>query len=174
MYNYDPNRMNDCLALSHVPRWSIVPHIKAQSVADHTFRVLVIARELFAHMQLPMTLDDMIEILVHDAPESRSADIPTPYKRFIKEKHGVDLGGTGSGVCTWLQDHPVAPSTRNILDAADLIEAYTFIFLNGMTVHGRFVANSLKSRIDSIPGDLGAASRQVTADILSEEGRLWA
>ena len=46
------NRLTDLLALSHVPRWSIVRHVSPQNVGDHTFRVMVIYTELMNRLNL--------------------------------------------------------------------------------------------------------------------------
>ena len=79
-----PSRLTDLLALSHVPRWNIVRHTNPQNVADHTFRTMVIYTELCRRLQFEIHVPDLLAILHHDAPESRTGDIPTPAKQRME------------------------------------------------------------------------------------------
>lgn len=67
---------------SYVDRWHIAPMHREQTVADHAYRVTIIAVEL-AHV-LGWTMDDLITIthmaLLHDADEVMTGDVPGPSK----------------------------------------------------------------------------------------------
>ena len=64
--------LTDLLALSIVPRWSIVPHVHHQSVAEHSHRVAAIYLELCAQLNLPVSVEGLTWALCHDGAESRT------------------------------------------------------------------------------------------------------
>jgi hypothetical protein len=75
------------LNLSYVPRWVIVPMMRAQSVAEHSWRVAVIASELAA--RLGLGADKQLVIIqmavYHDYEEVLTGDVPStekPYPKF--------------------------------------------------------------------------------------------
>jgi len=143
----------DALALSHVPRWVIVPHIVGQSVADHSFRTLVIFNELCDRLNLEPTVQDVFRVLYHDLGEAHSGDIPKPYKEKLDEAAGV--------VTLPLLDTPIELAAY----LADLIEAQTFIERHKYTQHGRKVAMALLQKIyDVCPADW----RSVVTDVVSQ------
>lgn len=66
--------------LNTVPRWAIVPTIKTQSVAEHTFNVMWIANWL---TQFTAGVDPhklLFDCMVHDADEAFSGDTPSTHK----------------------------------------------------------------------------------------------
>lgn len=68
--------------LSHVPRWTVVPTIRKQSVAEHTFNVLWITKYL--RSQLPSVYFDndiLSSALSHDLDEAVTGDVPAPNKQ---------------------------------------------------------------------------------------------
>jgi hypothetical protein len=86
------DRMNDLqqlrqlLTLSHVPRWGIIDTTKNQTVGEHTFRVMALAKALCfyitPHASIAVDLGVvLVEALTHDQDECESGDMPTPYKR---------------------------------------------------------------------------------------------
>lgn len=176
---YDPVRMNDCLALCHVPRWSIVPHTRHQSVAEHTFRVLVIARELAADLGIRLRSGDLLAILTHDAPESKTGDIPTPAKRAINDTVDADVIATAEYTMLPWKEFDFATDNNSLADQvfkmADMIEAYTFICRYGEGPHAKHVAGNLLNQITAVDSaSLVDAALRVIRDMESEEGRLWA
>lgn len=141
-----PNRLTDLLALSHVPRWSIVDHLKPQTVSDHVFRVMVIATELARRLELEggLHVNTYRWILEHDASECRTADIPTPAKKILGDFEEVVF-------CPWMpqMDHAVHHEQFQLFRLADIIEATTFIRRYGIGPHAFRVHKDLCRAVDS-------------------------
>lgn len=80
-----------CLRIGDVPRWSIVPMTRQQSVAEHSYNVWLITRVLYDilyptphnSMERALTLE---YALVHDLAEVVTGDIPSPAKRVIEDE----------------------------------------------------------------------------------------
>lgn len=117
-------KLTDMLALSHVPRWSIIARQMEQNVGDHTFRVLVIAVEIAERTGTPLTTTDILKVLYHDGHESWTADVPSPLKRDIE-----DSGFNMLRVVPWAKNLPLWSDidAEAVFRIADKIEAYTFI-----------------------------------------------
>lgn len=119
----NPNIAVDLLALSAIPRWTIVPRAAEQSVADHTFRVMAIVVELCRMLKMECSNTLLINALTHDATECWTGDIPGPVKRELGWGN-IDA----ARLCPWLSQLPAMTDTEaTILKAADLIEAFTWI-----------------------------------------------
>lgn len=77
----------ELLTLSHVPRWAIIDTTKAQTVADHSFRVAAICLTLVEELRkIEVTVDRetvLLGAILHDMGECKSGDIPTPYKKKL-------------------------------------------------------------------------------------------
>lgn len=161
-------RLTDMLTLSVVPRWSIVGHTRPQTVADHTFRVMAIMLELAMETKTPLSFGGLVYAMLHDAPESRTGDIPTPGKEVIGSLEDY----TKQLLPWWPDSSPVTPDERDLLRLADLIEAYTYILKWGVGPRAVRVAKSLELKIeDECPPTWLGAVRAMMVDILREEGR---
>lgn len=94
--------------LSFVPRWTIVPTVYKQNVAEHTFHVLWIY--LWLHNRFAVSKNDfyaLCRIIEHDADEAMTGDGPSPSKPF--------------------PDASDADAERCWIKIADYLEAYLFI-----------------------------------------------
>ena len=167
-------RVTDLLALSHVPRWTIVSHSRPQSVADHSFRVCVIAVELAERLGVQLSADALLACLYHDGPESRSGDIPSGAKRRIEDK----LKGSLDDLfwpSTRLKGSTVAREV-NILMLADKIEGYTFIQKWGVGPHAAEVADACHAEVTNLISKTFSGKESIiqdlVGDILTEKGRL--
>lgn len=163
-------RLTDLLALSHVPRWSIVHHVGTQSVADHTFRMMVIAVELCERLSVPITMDLLRACLTHDGPEARTGDIPSEAKRKLVQGQGDE------GFVDWdpYYFYDLLPDDqKKVLWLADKIEGFTFIAVNGVGLHANSVAPVCRDEIDKdTPLHWRITVNEVIRDIISEKGRL--
>lgn len=136
--------ITDALALSHVPRWVIVPTVRTQSVAEHSFNVAMIVQEILTRCpEVVVTHGIRREAvlwyaLVHDIDESVTGDIPGIAKRWMRSKRDIpDL----------VPDTPSAGVTLDemrIVKLADVIDAYTWIKVNGIGQHACEAAQWLK------------------------------
>lgn len=77
------DKVLQALRLSYVPRWGIVPVLRPQSVAEHTYRVMVIVRYLAKVMNMSdsLTAKVVVEALEHDFEEHATGDTPSPAKK---------------------------------------------------------------------------------------------
>lgn len=103
----------DLLHLSYVKRWVVAPTHREQSVAEHTFRVVTIARALAMHLGLsPAAIKDVVEhAIIHDQDELMTGDIPGPAK---SKQPG------------YLCDVGLMNAAQRIIKVADSIETGTF------------------------------------------------
>lgn len=139
-------RLTDLLSLSIVPRWSVVPHHGApQSVADHSFRVVVILHELAERFSIPLCATDYWYALTHDGAESVTGDIPRNYKR----DHIISVDRTERAVCPWLRDiERPSPHICDLIKVADTIEAYTWLRRWGVGPHAEVVAGHIRVQLE--------------------------
>lgn len=110
----------ELLHLSYVKRWVVAPAHREQSVAEHTFRVMVIARELSnakytderGTFGMGLTEEEVvIYAMSHDAEELLTGDIPGPMK---------------SAQAGYLRDITTMSSKQCLVKVADSIETGAF------------------------------------------------
>jgi len=127
------SRLQDLLALSIVPRWSIVPHLRAQSVAEHSFRVAAIALEIAQRLNKGVTPSSVVIernvlmwALVHDGPEAETGDIPYPIKKLLPQG---EIRRAEYAVCPWYAEWltSIHPAERIVVKVADKIEEVLFL-----------------------------------------------
>jgi 5'-deoxynucleotidase YfbR-like HD superfamily hydrolase len=112
-------------AIQQVQRWHTRSSLRAQSVAEHSHQVALLA--LFIAPET-ITMEEAQQLvylaLVHDAHEAEFGDTPYPAKHALLRK-GIDIDGV-SRQEFWQGRDPyleVPPHLRLILDAADILEA---------------------------------------------------
>ena len=78
--------------LAHVPRWAVVPHIRSQSVAEHSFYVTLYADKLCKMLGWDDLNTSMAVsyALRHDMLEVFTGDIPSPAKRILTSNDTVN------------------------------------------------------------------------------------
>lgn len=170
-----PHVLNDLLALSHVPRWVIVPRFKEQSVADHSFRVAVIYLELCFRLDRVVTITDLVWALMHDGPESWTGDIPGPFK----------TADSDANVTPWWHQckSNIPAETQSLVKLADLIEGATWISKWGTGHHAAHATLNLRGeaaeKAREVAEGIGYGSdvlegvvRGLVNDILHEIGRV--
>lgn len=74
--------------LAEIQRWAVVPVLRRQSVAEHSFHVVYMARIVAEHHALLCSGNYRAQLLDyaidHDRIESMTGDKPSPYKRWLK------------------------------------------------------------------------------------------
>ena len=77
--------MRDIRRLSHVKRWAIVPKIKDQSVAEHSYFVSLYTLKMCQELgkSTEFSLNAVEYALQHDAGEAFTGDIPSPLKDIV-------------------------------------------------------------------------------------------
>lgn len=112
--------------LSNVPRWVVIPTIRDQNVAEHSFHVCSLALWL-ADRSAPVARGStsreqiMYASLFHDESESMTGDIAAPAKKWMDKQQFVNLSkrlGTQE-----YEDYDI----KRIIKMADLLEAYLFL-----------------------------------------------
>lgn len=151
------------LRLQVVQRWNIVHTVKTQSVAEHSFNVVLIVREMCSKIPTIDPLDRknlMIRALDHDMEEVFTGDLPSTSKSFKLPKNRLD----------------------GILKLADLIEAEYFLSqYGGHSKHTMSAYIWLGERISEVlqhsrdMGWLGVAeaARQVRDELNPYDGNLY-
>ena len=117
--------------LAHIPRWSVLPVIRRQSVAEHSFFVSVYVSQLLDHPRFKAKHSEWKEkalryALVHDAAEARTGDLPGPIKRAIIDRdkfEGVEAAAMSSMGLNPYCDEDI----RLIVKAADAAEEYFYL-----------------------------------------------
>jgi len=153
--------IGDALNLSYVPRWSVVPMLKRQTVSDHTYRVMVI----YLHLCLVLdTTPNLVGALLHDVSECRTGDIPSPAKAHIKQQWPA-LETYGAPWKAPTVDDPV-------LVLADQIEAFTWLemWANKNTAIYQWAHQNILSKIGSIIEEMDEfpALRQIVDGMLDQ------
>ena len=85
---YSPMNLSEELCWSRrlhfVPRWSVMPTIRKQSVAEHVYGVMAIAHWLLEHHERAtdrnFALDVYQCVIKHDLEEAVTGDTPSPIK----------------------------------------------------------------------------------------------
>lgn len=103
----------ELLNLSYVKRWAISPMYREYSVAEHTFRVLIIELALAIKLNLPFDEEALLwDVIAHDLDEVYSGDMPGTHK---------DRLGTSG-----LKDISTMTGLQCLIKVADSIETGTW------------------------------------------------
>lgn len=122
------------LRSSEVKRWHIVEHSgHPQTVADHAYRVAVMARYALQRLGRPdLVPQGMAHALEHDALEALEGDVPSP----CKAPDPVRLDSM--------------PLWRAVVKVCDLVDALQFVRRRGVGPAARLAERFVRARIDSI------------------------
>lgn len=168
--------MSDLLTLSVVPRWVIVGAVRYQSVAEHSYRVAVIARSIAlrwnqTNTNVPPGYLSLVVItewaLLHDGAECITGDLPAIVKHG---GWGADLvnsvvNGMESTLCPWYaeakDEMKKRPKERAVVKIADLLEGASFIFQWGRGTIGASASIVGKDTIFGISTDMVDQAKQI-------------
>lgn len=140
--------IQDIMRLSHVKRWHIVHTTREQSVAEHTFNVTMIAREIATRMDWTDLIPEVTTMaLHHDTHEAILGDIPTPTKRRLA---GMGVGAQVDKLqreCDHItpEDADVGELAEIIVGIADIIEAMWFLNNHAMGRHADVVSEKIRA-----------------------------
>ncbi len=146
--------------LSFVPRWGIAPRHHQQTVAEHSYYVVLYAAQLCDRMGIgDLGRLNVVEYaLVHDVREAWESDIPGPSKRAIVDKERADRyhgafaatmdpyyrGSYVLGVEVVVDGYGVGRLIKDIVKVADLIDSV--FYLKQETLMGNAFAQGLFMR----------------------------
>lgn len=142
--------LQDILRAQDINRWTIVNVSRQQSLAEHTFNVIAIARTLAKYVGI----DDVNVIKYafdHDLDEILTGDVPTP----AKEKMGIadQYVGKSKDRCDSLE--------MSIVMLADSIEAIWYINVHGLGRHSIQVADYIIDKLNQRVALLSATNRKI-------------
>jgi 5'-deoxynucleotidase YfbR-like HD superfamily hydrolase len=158
--------IQDLLRLSNVSRWHIVNTIRHQTVAEHSFNVVLISRAIVENLGWYDLIDEVTEAaLYHDSHEAILGDMPTPTKMRLGREMVEEVE---SGY-----DHKLAvgysESVVQILKVADIIEARWFLQNNGSGRHAQEVlvriTEVLNLRLTKVSTAICNAAKKIIEDI---------
>ena len=121
----------DALRLSWVPRWTVIPTTREQSVAEHSYNVLCLTMWLLETHNLTLSDEDTVVMYelaaLHDIGEASTGDMPAPAKGEPKYDECKD----------WRDA---------LLKVADCLEAH--IFLRAEQDMGNHTVYSIQCHVD--------------------------
>ena len=131
-------KITESLRLAQVKRYPICYTNRDQSVAEHSFNVMLIAQELVKEHDDPdLYLKVLGYALTHDMDEVETGDIPSPFKRKLREKCPE--------VIPILDGEPKVDDTvRQVVKLADYLESIHYIREFGGS---RYTANEILADI---------------------------
>ena len=152
------------LRASHVSRWGIVQAAHRQTIAEHMYRVWLLVRSWgpVAGLNPSEQRDAELLALMHDLPEIRTGDAPTPHKTPAVKTYLADLE---EQICPELRVVEVSASNQatDLLKFCDTAEAVLFLKVNGLGQHARDVQKLLErqmlTRLDQ--SSISPANQQV-------------
>lgn len=139
---FEALRQEDILAIQHVDRWHMIETRRKQHVGEHSYMVALIAAKLASALNLPLTPDERVDMyegcLLHDVPELKWGDMPTPTKKFLIAQ-GLAWVLELMEALFWEERGakrlPLSTATSRVkalVRLADLVEAYTFYQKEGV------------------------------------------
>lgn len=138
----------ELLRASHITRWGIVQTAVRQNIAEHMYRVWTLARAWGPLVELSPDQQFLAEqlALMHDLPEIRTGDAPTPHKTTELKAH---LAQIESQIYPELRalEKQAAPATAALVKHCDTAEAVLFLSINGLGTHAQQVTQLLRQQM---------------------------
>lgn len=136
------------LRASHISRWGIVQTAMRQNIAEHMYRVWLLVRAWGPTVELSPDQQFLAEqlALMHDLPEIRTGDAPTPHKTAELKAHLAQVEQAIYPDLRALEDQ--ADSTvAALVKHCDTAEAVLFLEVNGLGTHAQQVKQLLRQQM---------------------------
>lgn len=162
-------KINDILRASGVTRWHIVRTVRPQSLAEHTFDVVMIARAI-AKIGGYDDGEIIKAALLHDLDEIVTGDIPTPTKSRARD-NGWNLNELYKGIT----GRELSSDESLIIKLADKMADLHWLWLHALGPHSNRVYEIMADefnqyvRTDAVPDNIREATLDVQMQMLSEE-----
>jgi len=160
-------KLSYLLHLYNVPRWSVVPRMKEQSVAEHVFGVMAIVNHIEEalvqaghHISATHHLDALLLALDHDREEAILSDIPSPAKRAL------GLGSSKTDAFVENKFESPSDATCATVALADQLEAFLWIKKWGHGAQAQWVTTKMSQEVDRCRIRMQAALHAVYGDDL--------
>ena len=139
---------SDYLRASHISRWGIVQTAVQQNIAEHMYRVWLLVRAFGPTIELgamDQTLAEEIA-LMHDLPEIRTGDAPTPHKTPALKAHLAEIEQQILPELHFLTE-VASQEVLDLVKFCDTVEAILFLKVNGLGTHACDVCLLLESQM---------------------------
>lgn len=145
--------LEEKLRTGAVRRWHIVPMAREQSIAEHMYRVTVIAEEILRVLgrfdwNSNHTLNVMRLAFIHDQHEVKTGDIPSPAKYKLQGVAGFDVvAAVERNIDSEYAELAALPGCVEIVTLADTLEAMDHLALYGAGPRAREVWDTMHDTI---------------------------
>lgn len=162
-------KINDILRASGVTRWHIVRTLRPQSLAEHTFDVVMIARAI-AKIAGYDDYEIIKAALLHDLDEIVTGDIPTPTKQKARD-NGWEL----NDLYKTITGRELSQDESLVIELADKMADLHWLWLHAVGPHANRVYEIMAEqyneyvRSDKVPDNIKEAALEVQVQMLSEE-----
>lgn len=138
----------ELLRSSHISRWGIVQTAVRQNIAEHMYRVWLLVREWGPIAGLCAKDQALAEeyALMHDLPEIRTGDAPTPHKTPEMKAHLSKVEAEILPGLALLQER-LPPQVLDLVKFCDTAESILFLRLNGLGQHANEVCRLLEDQM---------------------------
>lgn len=143
--------IRDKARATHVKRWQIVRVARSQTLAEHSYLVTLLSEEICKVLDVRLSIREKLSMyewaMYHDLIEVITGDLNTVVKTRIKTKMGKkSIDEIELGICDRYDMLKVetAPMIKAIVKCADLVEAISFLEVEGMGKHANSVQEGIK------------------------------
>jgi len=139
----------DHLRASHIKRWGIVKTADTQSVAEHLYRVWTLVRMWGPLAGLTEDQQRLAEewALLHDLPEIRTGDAPTPHKTPEIKAWLSQVEANISPEAAAIEHQIAGSAVGDFCKLCDTAEAILYLRVNGLGKHAQDVIRLLEEQM---------------------------